>query len=122
MQHDKYWNHTGKYESVKDKVAALVPISGEVENPRKNKALEKYRKAANCYYDLYNNGLCNRASEFYHVFKIKSSEHKIGSKYRGKFTRILYELIEEKMDQFVLDAALEQKIITEDYIKIKGLK
>ena len=54
-----YWNNKGKYQTLSDKLSGLIPDSGSVKNTSKNRKLEKYRKACNCYYDLYNNGLCN---------------------------------------------------------------
>ena len=99
-----YWNSNGKYQAVAMKLLDLIPSSGEVEQPRKNKALEKLRKGINCYYDLYNNGLCNRASEFYHVYKIPSSHYRIGR----SFDDNLYEEVEAKMDVLIENAAIEQ--------------
>ena len=43
-----------------DKLEELLPFEGRCENPMsKNKHLEKFRKAQNAAYDLFNNGLCN---------------------------------------------------------------
>ena len=63
-----YWSHKGKYPATQEALAALVPAEGEVKDHENNPALEKFRIAANCYYDLYNNGLCNRWEEFEEVF------------------------------------------------------
>jgi hypothetical protein len=102
-----YWNHSGLHQHLVDPLNELVPISGEVPNKRKNPALEKFRKASNCYYDLFNNGLCNRAREFYGVFKIASSHYKRVGSY-GDYSDRLYELVEEKMDEIIFAAAQEQ--------------
>jgi hypothetical protein len=56
-----FWN--GKHGEVLDKLSALIPRSGKVPNPRKNQALEDWRKLQNMYYDVYNNGGCNWASK-----------------------------------------------------------
>lgn len=101
-----YWNHNGKYQAAGDLLQALIPVEGEVQNHKKNPALEKYRNASNCYYDLYNNGLCNRASQFAGLFKLPSSRYKHG--WDGKFREALYERTEEKMDLIILAAAIEQ--------------
>ena len=103
-----YWNHNGKYQELSDKLQALIPNSGEVENPRKNKALERFRKASNCYYDLYNNGLCNRTQEFRQVFKVASSHYYSGQ--YGRFDQELYRIVESATDNIILAAAKEQNI------------
>ena len=63
-----YWCSKGKYPELNEALQKLIPAEGPVANAKKNRALEKFRKASNCYYDLYNNGLCNRATEFRGVF------------------------------------------------------
>ena len=107
-----YWYNRGKYQNLAERLEKMIPLKGSVKNPRKNKALEKFRKAANCYYDLYNNGLCNRANQFRQVFGIPSSKFvKERNVYRSKFTDELYELVEQQMDQIILAAAKEQRLI-----------
>jgi hypothetical protein len=100
-----YWNSKGKYQTVAMKLQDLIPGSGPVESPRKNKALEKLRKATNCYYDLYNNGLYNRARQFYQIFKIPAMEYRMG---RYGFSEYLYNELEAKMDEIIENAAIEQ--------------
>lgn len=63
-----YWCHKGKHEETIAALYKLVPAEGEVPDADTNPALEKFRIASNCYYDLYNNGLCNRWEEFEEVF------------------------------------------------------
>ena len=41
----------------------LIPLEGPVTNVNKNKALEKFRKAQNVVYDIFNNGLMNRGKQ-----------------------------------------------------------
>ena len=109
-----FWNSNNPLCEAANKLQELVPASGEVENKRKNRALEKFRKAVNCYYDLYNNGLCNRASEFYGVFKLASSHYK-QTKW-GKhgpihgFMDCLYEEVEPLLEVIVVKACQEQGI------------
>lgn len=96
---------------------ALIPIEGTVPlATTKNKALDRFRRASNCYHDLYNNGLCNRLSEFNRLFDVcaKSPRYycytaSYGPAWRAEF----YALIETKMDAIVLAAALEQGFLTE---------
>lgn len=102
-----YWNHKGRFETFAAAVQELVPVEGAVHNVSKNRALERFRKAVNCYYDLYNNGLCNRAASFNKLFGLASSHYRL----RGRIVRFdpsLYEDVEAKMDQIVLDAYAEQ--------------
>lgn len=100
-----YWDKTGKYEDLYHALWELVPGSGSVREPKKNPALEKLRKASNCYYDLFNNGLCNRAREFYHVFGFSGKEI-VRTRFR-KGTHDM-DLLEYRMDEIVLNAAKEQ--------------
>lgn len=111
---NSYWDHTGKYETIIELLYKLIPASGEVVNPRKNCQLEKFRKASNCYYDLYNNGLSNLAASFGKVFRIRSSEYKMGSRfsaYKPMFEYHFYEMVEAEMDKIIFAAGVEQKII-----------
>jgi hypothetical protein len=105
-----YWNENGKHQFAVDELNKLVPTSGEVLNKRKNPALEKYRKASNCYYDLYNNGLMNRAREFYGVFKIASSHYRYLPGAHRLFMEELYVAVEVKMDEIIEAAMAEQAV------------
>lgn len=102
-----YWNNNGKYEDFAQKLQNLIPSEGQVLNPRKNKKLEKFRKAVNCYYDLYNNGLCNRASSFSKVFGLPARAYKLRGKYL-RYDASLYAETELVMDKIVYEAAVEQ--------------
>lgn len=108
MRTDTYWNNAGKHQEQATKLNELVPTQGSVKHPKKNKALEKFRKAQNCYYDLYNNGLCNRKAEFRRVFNILSSQYIYAG---GRFIdEVLYDKVELLMDDIIEAAAEEQAI------------
>ena len=109
MIENTYWGSKGKHQVYVDRLNDLVPHEGSVSEPRKNKALEKFRRASNCYYDLYNNGLCNRASEFREVFGIASSRYRLRDRYSW-FAESMLELVEARMDDIVAAAAAEQGI------------
>ena len=96
-----YWSGKGKHEALKDALEALIPPSGEVANASDNPKLERYRRAANCYYDLYNNGLCNRAKEFEEIFGFWAG---------GEFTQEVVNDTEKAMNRIIREAAKEQKI------------
>lgn len=103
-----YWNHKGQEQQKADALKKLVPASGAVVNPQKNKALEKFRKASNAYYDLYNNGLCNRARSFSRVFGIPANEYKFKTTYSWEFAEIVYVTAERKMNDIIANAWEEQ--------------
>jgi len=101
-----YWNKNGEHQVAADLLSEMIPHSGKVNNPRKNKALEKFRKARNCYYDLYNNGLCNRSKEFREVFGLSSSMYKMPY----GFDTSLYIKVEAELNRIIVAAAEEQGI------------
>lgn len=105
-----YWASSGKHESIANQLRALIPESGAVVNPRINSKLEKYRKAVNCYYDLYNNGLMNRTAEFTKVFGFSSSSYKQPWRGSGRFDDSLYIRVESMLDAIIADAGREQGI------------
>lgn len=88
-----YWAGRGKFQSLCNELHKRIPRFGGVVSPK----LEKFRKASNCYYDLYNNGLGNRAAEFRKVFGFAG-------------TKATAEAVERKMDSITLAAADEQGI------------
>lgn len=102
------WNGNSPAQAVYQQLQQLIPAEGSVAQPRRNPALERLRRAANCYYDLYNNGLINRAAEFARVFGIRSSL------YRRRWGRghhaELYQLTEQRMLEIIAQAAAEQRI------------
>jgi len=106
-----YWNNEGAYQAIAGELQALLPSSGEVlEGKTTNKALERFRRAQNCYYDLYNNGLCNRAREFSTLFRIAGVPREIKRNYGSNFlvSSLTEGAIENKMSGFILDAYREQ--------------
>lgn len=105
----KYWNEEGKHQALYEKLNNLIPSEGEVPNAKgANRALEKLRVAANCYYDLYNNGLINRAAEFRRVFGFGGS---VISK--ANFNHPLQAELDARMDEIILAAAAEQNLLSE---------
>jgi len=106
-----YWNEQGTYQTIAEALQGLVPAIGEVpEGKTTNKALERFRRAQNCYYDLYNNGLGNRAREFSTLFRIPGVPREIKQNYHYNFlvSSLTEDAIENKMDGFILDAYREQ--------------
>lgn len=105
-----FWNNNSDMQELADKLQALVPCEGAVAFPRKNRALEKFRVAVNCYYDLYNNGLCNRAAQFRRVFGFSAVNYRLRGQ-RYEFSDRLYTATEEAMREIVSAAAIEQQIV-----------
>ena len=63
------WGVNPGFKHLADQLCDMLPLQGRVENPRStNKQLEKFRKAQNVIYDLFNNGLCNRRTEYRNMF------------------------------------------------------
>lgn len=108
---DTYWAKEGKHQDVIQKLHDLVPRKGSVEKPRKNRWLEKFRKATNCYYDLYNNGLCNRANEFRKVFGIASSKFRYKVGYHYTFSQDIVKETEDSYNIIIENALKEQGLI-----------
>ena len=108
-----YWESKGQYQNLVEELTKRLPPFDSVPNAKtSNKHLEKFRKAQNCYYDLYNNGLCNKAREFSIVFRIPGVPREIKQNYRYNtlVCKTTEELIEAKMDEIILAAAKEQGI------------
>jgi hypothetical protein len=104
-----YWNRTGRYENAAKSLHEMIPASGPVVNPRANPKLERFRKAVNCYHDLYNNGLCNRAASFSKLFCLTLSEYRFKRLHGGWYiSPSLYAAVELRMNAIVRDAADEQ--------------
>lgn len=102
-----YWNAKGLYQEQANKLGELIPLQGECEHYRTtNKALDKFRRAQNCYYDLYNNGLCNRADEFRRVFGFGGTVIVKEEGYVGTRT----QWTESEMDNIIYNACQEQGI------------
>lgn len=106
LYRNTYWSHKGKHPELKDALQKLIPFSGEVNDPDDNPHLERFRKAANCYYDLYNNGLCNMGREFECVFGFLPD----GADNCVELTTEIVNKTERALDRIILAAAKEQGI------------
>jgi hypothetical protein len=108
-----YWESKGQYQNLVEQLTKRLPAFGSVPDAKTtNKHLEKFRKAQNCYYDLYNNGLCNKAREFSTVFCIPGVPREIKQNYGhyDMISKATADAIEAKMDEIILAAAKEQGI------------
>lgn len=110
---DTYWHNKGKHQELMNRLRQLIPANGRIVNPRANPYLEKFRKAANAYGDLHNNGLWNRARSFSRLFNVRVSDYRKKSDYKTRYKipkPKLYKIAESKMDAIILAAAREQGI------------
>ena len=106
-----YWNEQGTYQAIAEELQALLPTFGEVDKGKTtNKALERFRKAQNCYYDLYNNGLCNCAREFSTLFRIPGVPREIKQNYGYNYlvSSATEDAIDKRMDELIMSAYAEQ--------------
>jgi len=104
-----YWNETGFHQRKLMKLHTIIPDAGPVQRAANNPALEKLRKAINCYHDLYNNALINRAQSFAAVFGFRSTDYVYLMNGHRVFSQTFYKLVEEKMDTMIMAAWLEQQ-------------
>lgn len=112
-----YWRKTGKHSKLADKLHKKIPAFGEVNDPDSNPKLETFRVANNAYYDLYNNGLCNRSEEFEDIFGFLPAKKMIlddeGSEVHANYNDFQTDRLtrlEAAMDKIILAAAKEQRI------------
>ena len=104
------WGVNSGFKRLADELHELLPIAGKCENSRgKNKHLDKFRRAQNAAYDLFNNGLCNSRGLFKNVYgwaPYQSSVH-----YATNITWAQWEdQVEEVLTPIILNAAKEQGI------------
>ena len=113
-----YWAGKGKHQAAVVKLQALIPSTGAVAQPYKNKALEKFRKASNAYYRLYNDGDFNsgkgRMFGIEYISRFSKPEYYTGWNGRMEshhaWAQGLYDEVEIGMDRIIEAACKEQGI------------
>ena len=100
-----YWNGRGTHSALANELEKLIPIEGQVENPRKNPKLEKFRKARNTYVEIFNNGCINTTRG---AALLGMNGRDLRAWCRGRNWGQIHEHTEPAMDQIILDAAEEQ--------------
>jgi len=96
---DNYWNNQGRYQSLADRLAKLIPSMGEVENAEQRPELERFRLAQNYYYDIFNNGVCNYEEEIWEMFRVTPEDA-----YNDADEENLFRRTEPVIDSIILDA------------------
>ena len=101
-------------EQVYNVLDEMIPLEGSVRNVNKNRALERFRKATNVVYDIFNNGLCNKAKSL-RVLGLKKYDLPL-EEYRGgellmraNWERIT-EIVTPIYEKILLEAVKEQGI------------
>jgi|TARA_B110000908_G_C10004798_1_gene335813 hypothetical protein len=104
---NSYWNGTGNYQGIIDKLSEEIPIEGACEN----KALDHLRQAINAYYDIFNNAGCNSVSRKVSKYFPGVMRHLRGrANYRSPNWELIESIVEPIMDQHVLKTANKIKL------------
>ena len=104
------WGVNEGFKHLQEKLDELLPMMGRCEFPNsKNKALDKFRRAQNAAYDLFNNGLINRRGQFNNIFGFAPTLNNVH--YSNKDTWTHWEnMVEEVMTPIIQAAAKEQGV------------
>lgn len=101
-----FWNNNHPLQYLANQIHQLIhEQGGTVQAPRKNPKLERARKMANAYYDLYNNGGGNKPSAVVSYFG-SGVIRAFRDKWRN--TSGLEMEIDEIMAKALIEAAREQ--------------
>ena len=108
------WGCTPTTNRLRDSLNNLdhFPLQGEC--PKKytaNKELERFRRAQNVVYDIFNNGLMNRGKQL-KILGLRKCDMPFPDEWnwRGNWDRI-EEMVEEKFTPIIMKAAREQGFI-----------
>lgn len=105
-----YWDSNGKYQTQYEELWKLVPRQGKIEKGmcKHVSSLERFRKACNCYYDVFNNGGGNRDASIAKFFPGVLSEIR-DSWNRGVNINwdYIHRVCDEKMDEVIVEAYIK---------------
>ena len=104
------WGVHEGFKTAVDKLNELLPAFGKCEySQSKNKNLEKFRKAQNAMYDLFNNGLCNYQRLFKDIYGWSVGYRE--TSYANRMTWSHWEdRVEEVLTPIIIAAAKEQGV------------
>ena len=104
------WGVNSGFTHIVDQLNELLPMEGMCANPRStNKHLDKFRRAQNAAYDLFNNGLCNKRGLFKNIYGWSVGMR--DTNYATKMTWSHWEdRVEEVLTPIIIAAAKEQGI------------
>jgi hypothetical protein len=111
MSYWSYWNSNGTYQAQYEELIKLVPHEGEIKKGMCKHvfSLERFRKACNCYYDVFNNGGGNRDASTAKFFPGVLKELRRARKYfGGKFDwDYIHSVCDKKMDGIIREAYIK---------------
>ena len=104
------WGLNSGFQHLADQLTELLPMQGKCDNYRSsNKNLDKFRRAQNAAYDLFNNGLGNKRDLFVREFGEAPTQKSVFS-----FTKVSWEMWEDRVEKMltpiIIAAAKEQGI------------
>ena len=104
------WGMNQGFSHLNNNLNDLLPLEGRCEFPNsKNKALDKFRRAQNAAYDLFNNGLGNQRALFKSIFGWSVGVR--DTSYATKMQWSMWEdRVEEVLTPIMLEAAKEQGV------------
>tara|TARA_Y100000033_G_scaffold17289_1_gene16138 strand:- start:350 stop:718 length:369 start_codon:yes stop_codon:yes gene_type:complete len=104
------WGVNQGFSHLNNNLNDLLPFEGRCEFPNsKNKALDKFRRAQNAAYDLFNNGLGNKRALFKSIFGWSVGVR--DTSYATKMQWSMWEdRVEEVLTPIMLEAAKEQGV------------
>ena len=107
------WGVNPGFEYLANKLNEMIPMQGKCENSRTtNKHLDKFRRAQNVIYDLFNNGLGNRRGEYR---RMVGEVPLPGIRSQYYISAVRWEQIEDEVEAnftpIILAAAKEQGLI-----------
>ena len=107
------WGINQGFSHLNNNLNDLLPFEGRCEFPNsKNKALDKFRRAQNAAYDLFNNGLGNKRALFKSIFGWSVGVR--DTSYATKMQWSMWEdRVEEVLTPIMLEAAKEQGVTNE---------
>ena len=113
------WGCTPETKVLAEKLSSLdaFPSQGECElKYTKNKELERFRKAQNVAYDIFNNGFMNRGRQWKHLGIPKRDLPLDQYAYDGRLISEanwdrIEEMVEEKFTPIIMAAAKEQGLV-----------
>ena len=102
---NSYRNANGTYQLQADFLSDRVPFTGTCSN----RHLERFRKASNAYYDVFNNGGGNRNASIGQFFGKEVNELLRQGNRRGGFIRwdVVAQIVDRKMDEIIVDCYSE---------------
>ena len=102
-----YWNAEGTYQSQYEELIKLVPSEGEIKKGMCKHvfSLERFRKACNSYYDVFNNGGGNRDRATARFFPGVLYSIRYSWKYNINVDwDYVHRICDEKMDEIIREA------------------